>query len=181
MLTITDVEMQLLGGQATFSPLSVELDQPTIVLDVVLKELDLAEILALEGEDIAGSGVLNGLLPLRFSAGKITMTDGRLTAEPPGGDIRLSPSLSRATGQPGLDFALQALTNFSYSSLETVAQYAENGDLDLAVSLQGSNPEVENGRPILYNLNIHENVPVLLESLRVQDAITNRLERRVLK
>jgi hypothetical protein len=49
----------------------------------------------------------------------------------------------------------------------------------LGVRLEGHNPAVEKGRRIVYNLNVTENVPVLLESLRLQDAFTRRIERRV--
>ncbi|MFB3107537.1 MAG: YdbH domain-containing protein, partial [Pseudomonadales bacterium] len=61
------------------------------------------------------------------------------------------------------------------------ADYAENGDLALAVNLQGTNPDVEKGRAIVYNLTINENVLVLLESLRAQNAIIDRVERGILK
>jgi hypothetical protein len=57
--------------------------------------------------------------------------------------------------------------------------YAASGDLTLAVQLKGRNPEVESGRPIHYNLTLRENVPVLLESLRLQGRVTEGIERRV--
>ncbi len=177
--SVVDMRLQLLGGEAAFSPMSVDLEKMNSAFDVDLQGVDLADVLALEGEDITGTGVLQGRLPIRLKGGLFSMTAGQLSAEPPGGTIRLASALGTATGQPGLDFALQALTNFSYSSLEMTADFAENGDLSIAVHLQGMNPEVENGRPILYNLNISENIPVLLESLRAQHTITDRLKSRV--
>jgi len=177
--SVVDMRLQLLGGEAVFSPMSVDLEKMNSAFDIDLRGVALADVLALEGEDITGTGVLQGRLPIRLNNGLFSMTAGQLSAEPPGGTIRLASALGTATGQPGLDFALQALTNFSYSSLEMTADFAENGDLNIAVHLQGMNPEVENGRPILYNLTISENIPVLLESLRAQYTITDRLKSRV--
>jgi hypothetical protein len=177
--SVVDMRLQLLGGEAVFSPVSVDLEKMNSAFDIDLRGVALADVLALEGEDITGTGVLQGRLPIRLNNGLFSMTAGQLSAEPPGGTIRLASALGTATGQPGLDFALQALTNFSYSSLEMTADFAENGDLNIAVHLQGMNPEVENGRPILYNLTISENIPVLLESLRAQYTITDRLKSRV--
>ncbi len=181
LLRVKGMEMQLLGGSAVFSPITFAGDETPTTIDVELKRLSLAEVLALEGEDISGTGVLNGRLPIRIDKGLVSMTNGQLTAEAPGGTIRLATDFGASTGQLGLDFALSALTNFSYSKLDIRADYAENGDLALAVNLQGTNPDVEKGRAIVYNLTINENVLVLLESLRAQNAIIDRVERGILK
>ena len=173
------MEMQLLGGTVSFSPFTYQVDRSSRV-ELELIDLSLAKVLALEGDSISGTGVLSGRLPLRVSKGQISMKGGQLSAEPPGGTIRLSTDFGTSTGQLGLDFAIMALTNFKYSTLDVNADYAENGDLALAVKLQGTNPDVEKGRPIVYNLTINENVPVLLESLRAQRAIVDRVEQKVL-
>ena len=110
---------------------------------------------------------------------KASITGGRLRARPPGGEIRLTPKFSGPTGQPGLDFALLALKDFRYTELGCDINYSENGDLLLGVRLNGRNPDIENGRPIIYNLNISENIPVLLESLRLQDQVTRKIEKQV--
>ena len=123
---------------------------------------------------------MSGRLPIEINDGLVSMTNGKLSSEH-GGIIQLSTDFGVETGQLGLDFAMQALTNFSYSKLDVSADYAENGDLALTVKLQGTNPEVEKGRPIVYNLTINENIPVLLQSLRAQRGIINAIERKVLK
>jgi hypothetical protein len=148
-------------------------------IDLRLVELSLAQVLALEGDDISGTGRLDGTLPIRLLGNVASIEGGRVRAAPPGGIIRVSEDFRVPSGQPGLDFALRALHNFDYSRLEADVDYAENGDLQLAVRLRGRNPDVEGGRPIHYNLNINENVPLLLKSLRLQDQVTREVERRV--
>jgi hypothetical protein len=178
---VTNASAALLGGQATATDFVYNLAAGSSELTLALQNLDLADVLALEGDDIMGSGRLNGTLPIVVNNSQVTINEGSVAAAPPGGSIRLTPSLSGPSGQPGLDFALLALKDFNYSELNTEINYAENGDLQLAVHLKGRNPAIEDGRPIHYNLNIAENVPVLLESLRLQDQVTERIEAEAKK
>lgn len=178
---IAEATASLLGGQAIATPFVYDLGTGGARLELDLQNLDLAAVLALEGDDIVGSGRLNGTLPVVLNNDEISINDGSVAAAPPGGTIRLTPTLSGPSGQPGLDFALLALKDFSYTELNTDINYAANGDLQLAVHLKGRNPAVEDGRPIHYNLNINENVPVLLESLRLQDQVTERIEAEAKK
>ena len=143
-----------------------------------LADLDLSQVLALEGEHVTGNGRLDGTLPVRIEHGEFSVLDGRIAARAPGGDIRLQPSIARAITQPGLDVALTALTNFHYTLLESTVNYSEHGDLALGVRLEGRNPDVERGRPIHFNLNVSENIPVLLRSLRLKDEFAERIERK---
>ena len=170
---------RLLGGSAWLQPFSFAVDTGQADLDVRLEDLDLAAILALEGGHITGSGRLDGSVPVRIRSNLVRVESGRLVARPPGGTIRLSSGLADSMRQPGLDLAIGALTNFNYGLLEATVSYSESGDLALGVRLEGQNPEVEKGRPIHYNLQVSENIPILLESLRMQDAFIQRIEKKV--
>jgi hypothetical protein len=163
------------------SDFSVDIEKLNTAFVLDLKAIDLARVLALEGEDIQGDGQLNGTLPVTLNAGLPSIAGGTIASLPPGGSIRLAPGFGVITGQKGLDFALTALTDYRYTSLAASVDYLEDGELKLGVSLQGRNPEVEKGRPIHYNLNVSENVLVLLRSLRAQSEVTDGLERRVMK
>jgi hypothetical protein len=170
-----------LGGRVEMSDFSVDIEKLNTAFVLDLKAIDLARVLALEGEDIQGDGQLNGTLPVTLNAGLPSIAGGTIASLPPGGSIRLAPGFGVITGQKGLDFALTALTDYRYTSLAASVDYLEDGELKLGVSLQGRNPEVEKGRPIHYNLNVSENVLVLLRSLRAQSEVTDGLERRVMK
>lgn len=180
LLEVQDLKLKLLGGTATITPFSYDLNEGATTFDILLDNVDLAEVLALEGGDITGTGQLQGRLPVVIEAGEAAVVDGLVKAAG-GGTIMLSESLAQPTGQPNLDFALTALQNFAYSELNAAVNYSRNGDLLLGVTLKGRNPAVEKGRPIHYNLNISENIPVLLESLRMQDQVTERVERQIKK
>ncbi|MFV2090460.1 MAG: YdbH domain-containing protein, partial [Pseudomonadales bacterium] len=178
---IHDVSARLLGGTGRMSPFEYDFELAEAATEVLLIDLDFAEILALEGEDITGNGRLDGTLPVSFNADGITVSGGRIFAREPGGTVFLAENLASAITKPGLDFALRALGNFHYSKLEADVNYRANGDLVLGVHLKGSNPDVESGRLIDYNLNISENIPVLLESLRMEDSYTERIEKKALQ
>ena len=178
-LRFSGTEARLLGGRAHAAPFDYSLSVGNARIALTLEALDLAAVLALEGDDVSGSGTLEGTLPVTIRDNTISVQNGVIRALPPGGTIRLSPSLARGTGQPGLDFALVALQDFRFSALTGNIDYAENGDMVLAVKLKGNNPAVEQGRAIEYNLNITENLPTLLESLRLQDEVQTRIERKL--
>ena len=178
-LTLSEFTGEMFGGAFVTTPLELDLENVSTAGRVVLREMDLAQILALEGEQIGGTGQLSGTVPFTLRGTDVRVSDALLEALPPGGDIRLSPALTRAAAQPGLDFALRALENFSYETLRANVNYHPDGEMTAAVRLEGSNPEIENGRAIHYNLNISENVLVLLRSLRIQDQVTRQVERRV--
>ncbi len=178
---ITTITADLLGGRASTAAFLYDLDAGSASFELRLDDISIAEVLALEGDDVSATGTLNGVLPVEISGNEVSVTNGELTAGSTGGVIRISSALASLSGQPGLDFALAALQDFNYSELITGINYSPNGDLALAVGLKGHNIAVEDGRPIHYNLNISENIPVLLESLRVQDQVTEKVEKQVLR
>jgi len=180
-VSVEQAAFSILGGRASLSDFSMDPDVLDTDFVLTVDAIDLSQLLALEGEDIQGDGYLSGSLPVTVRAGLPSISGGRLASLEPGGSIRLAADFGALTGQPGLDFAVVALTDYRYTSLAATVDYLEDGELKLGISLQGRNPKVENGRPIHYNLNVSENVLVLLESLRAQSDLTDGLERRVLK
>ena len=175
---VAPVSAALLGGTIHTTAFTFALEAGTGAFDVGLRGIDLGAVLALEGEDLNGTGTLEGSLPIVLSAEGVQVNKGSIRTIGPG-VIRIAPSLTRVVEQPGLDFALKALEDFSYSSLEAEVDYNVKGDLLAAIRLKGRNPAIEKGRPIHYNLNVSENIPSLLASLRIQDDVNERIERRL--
>jgi len=60
--------------------------------------------------------------------------------------------------------------------MNTEVDYDNNGDLTMEVQLQGFNPDMNGGQPINLNLNITDNIPMLLRSLRTSNVITDALK-----
>jgi len=170
---------RVLGGTAEAAPFVYYLSDGEAYLTLEFDSLDLARILALEGDQVTGTGRISGILPVTLRNNVASVDGGRIWAAPGGGVLQVSSALAGSAGMPGLDFALRALQDFRYVVLRGEVDYSEAGDLELAVRLEGRNPEVEGGRPIHYNLTVTENIPMLLRSLRLEDQVTRGIERRL--
>ena len=178
-LSVNNLQGSVLGGRAFADAITYGIDAGDADFLLRLEDIELSAMLALEGDDITGSGKIDGTLPVSLRNNQPSVQGGSLQAQAPGGTVSLHPSFSGPAGQPGLVFALVALKDFTYSELRAEVNYAENGDLALAVHLLGRNTEVENGRPIQYNLTINENIPVLLESLQLKDKLGEKIEKGI--
>lgn len=169
----------VLGGRFAADAFEYELATDKTSLAITLDGIELANVLALEGKDVKGSGVLDGKLPLALDGETFTVADGRVVARPPGGTlIYKGAAASSMVAQSGVGFAFQALEDFRYDTLDANVALATDGALKFAVKLQGFNPAVEQGRAIQFNLNLSESLPALLQSLRAADNITESLEKR---
>ena len=149
-------------------------------LPLGLSRIDLAAVLALmQDPALGGTGTLDGSIPLRLAGGRPSVSEGWLAARPPGGTLAYAtrPALLASMEQPMVKLALAAVRDLRYEQLESRVVYDDDGTLVLAVSLLGSNPEIEGGRPINLNLNVNQNLLGLLESLRLADDIEGRLQR----
>ena len=179
---VNDLSGAVLGGRfgARVFEYDLALDKTTLTLD--LSDLSLAQVLALEGGDVRGDGLLDGRLPVTLDGSTVLVTDGRVTARAPGGTLIYKGSAAASLAdRSGLAFALQALEDFRYDTLDAKVALAADGVLALGVRLQGVNPAVEQGRAIQFNLNVTESLPALLQSLRAADRITEQVERRLVQ
>jgi len=177
-LHISHASAEVLSGQATTTPFDYRTESGSADFTITLTDIDLSEILALEGDKVSGTGRLSGTIPVSLRDNTVRVEGGTVTAGTPG-RIMLSPTLTAGITQPGLDIALAALEDFNYDALGVNVSYDSEGNMLLGVRLEGSNPDLENGRPVHFNLNISENIPVLLQSLRLQDNFTKAIERQV--
>lgn len=182
-LRVEDVGLSLLGGRVSGHRIHYDRTRATNAFTLEIKHLDLARVVALEQQQqIEASGTLDGSLPFILTPQAIRIVDGQLQATPAGGVIRYHANesiQSMAAANPNLKLALQAFSNYHYQKLDVGVNYAENGDLALAVVVAGRNPDWNAGQPINLNINISENIPTLLRSLRFGDDIGNEFQRRV--
>lgn len=174
---LSDVRGKTLGGEFVIDRLAYDIERGTAAFLVTATGIDLAEVLALEGESVTGNGILDGQLPIEIIAGGARIDGGRFVARAPGGVLRYPDAgkAADALGTQGVGFALAPLVDFRYEVLDAHVDLEPNGDLLLGVRLEGRSPDFE--RPYHYNLNISESVPALLKSLRVSETFQKRLEK----
>ena len=139
---------------------------------IELEKIDLGRLLEFADVDgLQGSGVLDMTLPIGSDQTGYHIRDGLFEADGPG---RL------AYAQYGVvagNIGLQALENFQYKSLDGSINYQSDGNYQLVIHLEGSNPDLYEGYPIVFTLNISGILPELFEAL----FITGNFEEAILK
>jgi hypothetical protein len=136
-------------------------------------------------EGFEGTGRLSGRIPLRITGATVEVEQGKMSAVSPGGRLRLpAERLQAMLGRSqAMELVVQALQNFHYSVLDSTIDYDSKGRLVLGLRLEGQNPEVRGGQPVVLNINLEEDIPALLTSLqlsgRVNEAVTERVRERL--
>ena len=178
---VSELAMSAFGGKITTDSFRIESNGDETTILVHARSINLAEMLSIQDfEAVEVTGYVDADLPVALSEQGVRIADGRLSGLPPGGVIRY-----RKTEAPGdadtsaLGFAAQALSNFEYETLSSDVSYAENGDLVLKMQIRGSNPDFENGRPIVLNLAVENNVRDMLRSLQATRSAQDVIERRM--
>jgi dicarboxylate transporter DctA-like protein len=185
---LRDVSATLFGGRVTSAGRRFDVAPPQqeFAVQVNVEHLDLGQLLQVEQHrGLAGTGVLDGVIPVRLTSAGVQVHDGRLAARPPGGVIRYQPAPDTAqavaAGDAQEHLVLQALSNFHYNVLTMEMQYEADGTLHLTVQAEGQNPDWQPGRPIHLNLTVQENIPTLLKSLQIGQGIQQSIEERLQK
>jgi hypothetical protein len=178
---VENLRMSAFGGTVWADPFSFSTASESNNLLIHAESIDLAEILSIkEFEAIEISGSIGAELPVTIEGKTLTVSGGILTGDAPGGVIRYLPGIeSDETDVSGIGYATRALSNFEYDSLASEVSYGSNGDLVLQTRLTGRNPDLEEGRPIILNLGVENNVPQMLRSLQAARAVEEILERRL--
>ncbi len=179
LVDVNDVSAQLLSGSiSSVEAFKVSPSYLNTNINLALKQLSLADILALEQQPITGEGKLSGFIPIQLFDDSIVVNNGQISADAPGGWIKLEQSASfkhLAKGNEGLTLMFNALENFHYQSLESKVDYQTSGDLLLGVSVLGQNPSFKRAQSFDFNINIEENLKALFKSLQLSEDINERI------
>ncbi|RUO21495.1 YdbH domain-containing protein [Aliidiomarina haloalkalitolerans] len=188
LLTLHDNQIHLFDGIVRLANQTYDLNETALVLPVELHAVNLATLLTqYPVSDFNGSGLLSGVVPVRWSERGFSVANGVINALPPGGALRYQSE--QFTGFAATNRSMQTLLgileDFHYDLLSGTVSYDEDGTLELQMSLRGQNPSVEGGRPVHLNVVLQENLPALITSMQltnqVNQIIEERLQRRLLR
>jgi len=134
--------------------------------------IDLGRLLAFVGiEGLEGAGKLNISLPAGSDQKGLYIKNGTFNSTGPG---RLAYTKE---GIAVSNIGLQALENFQYQDFSGKITYQSDGAYQIAIHLEGNNPDLYGGQAIVFNLNINGSLPELFEAL----FITGSFEESILK
>ncbi len=180
VVTVSDLQMQTLGGQITADSFdyNFQTDSNSLVLEPSGIQLQLMVDVA-ESSGIEVDGSVSGRLPVALSESGVTIDGGHLANDPPGGAIRLGDRFAGMTDDSRFGFVTDALSNFRFDSLTADVTYTEQGDLLMQMRIEGANPDMDPDQPVVLNLGLENNVPQLLKSLQAGRSISDILGRKV--
>ncbi|WP_445938752.1 intermembrane phospholipid transport protein YdbH family protein, partial [Pseudomonas sp.] len=181
-LELRQAEAALMGGKLQLAPGQWRMTSEPLLLPVQVQGLELEQLFILyPTEGLAGTGTLDGFLPLQIGSQGVTIEQGQLSARAPGGKLQFHSERIRALGRsnPAMQLVTQSLEDFRFTTLSSQVNYDLQGKLALAMRLEGQNPAIEQGRPIHFNINLEEDIPTLLASLQLTDKVSDIIKQRV--
>ncbi len=139
---------------------------------VELSHINFGRLLAFADIDgLQGTGLLDISLPVGSDQTGVHIKNGTFSSAEPG---HLAYTKE---GVAGSNIGLQALENFQYQVLSGTLDYQSDGAYQIGIHLEGKNPDLYDGYPIVFNLNINGSLPELFEAL----FITGDFEESILK
>jgi hypothetical protein len=174
------VQAELLNGKVWLDAQHFDLKRPQ-TLPLQVQGLELQEFLKVyPAEGLAGTGTIDGLLPIHIENGEFYIDAGQLQARQPG-VLKFQSDKIHALGQsnPAMRLVTDALEDFHFNLLSSTLSYDQSGKLLLNVRLEGQNPDIEKGRPIHLNVNLEEDIPALLASIQLSGQVSEIIQKRV--
>jgi hypothetical protein len=180
-LTIERGTLWVSGGRLVLRDLLV--DPATERQDVPLEVegLDLAELFhILDVEGLSGTGRLSGKIPIALVGETVIVEAGRLEADAPSRLRFRSEQAAQALAGAGesADLMLRVLQDFHYDELSLAIDKPAEADVRLGLVLLGKNPNVLEGYPFRFNINLEGDTGHLVEALSQAYILSNRLLRR---
>jgi len=137
-----------------------------------LSHINLGHLLRFADIDgLEGTGLLDISLPVNQDKNGVNIRNGSFQSNGPGHLAYTKKGLA------GSNIGLQALENFQYQDLSGTIDYQSDGTYLIFVHLDGKNPDLYGGHPVVFNLNINGVLPELFETL----FITGDFEEAILK
>jgi hypothetical protein len=183
ILHVEQGTFRLAGGTLSLTAsLPLEADERDLVLTA--RQLSVEQLLAALGfEGLSGTGFLDGTLPIEQRGRQMRVRGGELYATGPG-VIRYAGgegAAALAAKQPQLGTVLGALEDLRYETLVLEVSGDVSGQMDVKVHARGSNPNFEQGRPVVLNVNVEAPVQSLLRAglaaYRVPEEIEGQVQR----
>jgi hypothetical protein len=181
-LAVERLRWSFAGGTVSAAPFRVSSATSDIMATLSADRLDLAQLFALTRLDgLSGEGTIRGTLPLRITGAEAVIEGGELRADGPG-RLRYRPDAAPAALQAGgenVSLLLQALENFHYEALRITLDGRTDAEIDIGLHVQGANPELYDGYPIEFNLDLEGELANILRSGLASYQIPERIREQM--
>jgi hypothetical protein len=178
-------QVRVSGGRVLLRDVLFDPAAPRLDLPLDIEGLELAELFRIIDIDgLSGSGRLSGRIPIAIvTEGKgqtVTIANGRLAAEAPGTLRFKSERAVQALAGAGesADLMLRALRDFRYDELSLTIDKPATAAARLTLVLLGHNPDVLDGYPFRFNINLEGDTDRLVAALVRAYTLSNRMLRQ---
>ncbi len=174
-------QFRVSGGRVLLRDVLLDPAAPRLDLPLEFEGLDLAELLRiLDIDGLSGSGRLSGRIPIAIEGETVTIANGRLAAEAPG-TLRFESEWARqalAAAGESAELMLRALQDFRYDELSLAIDKPASAGARLTLVLLGHNPDVLDGHPFRFNINLEGDTDRLIAALSQAYSLSNRMLRQ---
>lgn len=177
--TNTAFEIKSLKGrlfEGTLKSESIKINADSFSQSTVeLSNVSLTELvffMAIPG--LYSEGKINFIIPVAMESGSLIITDGKFKAIDKG-IIKYNTEQTQTNENENI--ALKALQNFHYDSLDGTLSYDKSGHYRITLHLLGANPDLYDGYPVDFNLNLQGELTGVFRSL----FITGNFEQAVME
>ncbi|HSA80920.1 MAG TPA: YdbH domain-containing protein [Geminicoccaceae bacterium] len=181
-LAVERLRWDFAGGTVSAAPFRVGSATSDIMATLSADRLDLAQLFALTRLDgLSGEGTIRGTLPIRVTGVEAVIVGGELKSDGPGW-LRYRPDAAPAALQAGgenVSLLLQALENFRYEALRITLDGRTDAEMDIGLHVQGANPELYDGYPIEFNLDLEGELANILRSGLATYQIPERIREQM--
>lgn len=161
-INLNFVKADLLEGQLIANNLQIGANNLK-TLPFQLKQISLTELIfMIDITGLYGEGKLDFSLPLSLESGSVTVDEGRFKATEEG-LIKYDSGQDESMVEGNI--ALQALKNFRYKELDGSLSYNKDGKYHIKLHLLGANPDLYDGYPIDFVLNLRGELSGIFKSL----------------
>ena len=154
-LILTNFSMPWQGGTVSTDNMTIPLrEKAAYKFTLKVEKASVGSLMReFTGEYVQATGTISGNLPVTIKAdGTISIGKATLTADEEG-TLSMPPELIPGdTAQ--MQLTRDILGKFNYKVLTMTTQERENGGMDMKVRLEGNNPKVQDGRPVILNVNL---------------------------
>jgi hypothetical protein len=180
-LGIEQAQVGISGGRVLLRDVLLDPAAPRLELPLEITRLDLAELLRIFDIDgLSGSGRLSGRIPIAIEGDTVTIANGQLAAEAPG-TLRFESERARqalAAAGESAELMLRALRDFRYDELSLAIDKPATTGTRLTLTLLGHNPDVLEGHPFRFNINLDGDTDRLVAGLSQAYSLSNRMLRQ---
>ncbi len=167
------------GGMLSMEPFVIAPDEERVAATMNVEGIDLAALAGLvRPPNLNVTGRVSGKFPIEARDRSVFIANGVLTSLNEG-EISYTGEAGDglAAGNESAKLAFDALKNFEYSKLQLTLDGDVNKFMDLKIRTEGSNPDVYDGYPIVFNLTTSGNFKEIMRNAFSAIDLRSRLKQ----